>query len=219
MKNSNKIFLGVAAVAAFLLAKKSGKISGVGACRTRRIGAVEMVHPSVYVGTYEKYNNGSLFGEWVDLTRFDTYADFMRYIRKLHKDERDPEFMMQDFEGYPESLYYESGMSEKTFNAIKEYWDAFGGDDVKRQAYEVYASWMGSDASVEDFEDRYYGTWDSESDYIDEMIENGAIDPARWAEEEGTWVYDHDAMWRYLNTGGDAESARTDYGVAIFDPR
>lgn len=193
--------------------------AGVGGCKkTRRIGAIEMTHPSVYVGTYKKYNNGSLFGEWVDLTQFATYNDFMRYIRKLHKDERDPEFMMQDFEGYPREWYYESGMDEDTFNKIKEYWEAFDGDDVKKQAYEAWVDYVGRDANVEEFEEKYYGTYDSESDYIDEMIAEGVLDPKYMIENWGDWVLDHDAIWRYLDTGGDLMSVGTDYGVAIFNP-
>ena len=208
--------------AAVLCVKPVRKALGIsGTKRTRRIGAVEMTHPAVYVGTYKKYNNGSLFGEWVDLTKFATYEDFMRYFRKLHKDERDPEFMMQDFEGYPRSLYYESGMDEDTFYKIKEYWDAFDGDDVMRAAYEAYIDYVGDadEISVDKFQEKYMGTFDSEYDYIDEMIEEGVIDPARWAKTEGTWIYDHDAIWRYLDTDGDAMSVSTDYGVAIFNPR
>ena len=212
------LFLALGAVA--LCVKPVRKALGIGGTkRTRRIGAVEMTHPAVYVGTYKKYNNGSLFGEWVDLTKFATYEDFMRYIRRLHKDERDPEFMMQDFEGYPESWYYESGMSKETFDKIKEYWDAFDGDDVKRQAYEAFAENWGDGATVEEFENRYYGTWDSEYDYVDDMIESGAIDPIQWAKKEGTWIYDHDAIWRYLDTGGDVQAYSTDYGLAIINPR
>lgn len=219
-------YVQLAALAAGALAlsrswKKSGT-SGVGGCRrTRRIGEVEMTHPAVYVGTYRKYNNGSLFGEWVDLTKFDTYEDFMRYIRKLHKDERDPEFMMQDFEGYPESWYYESGMSKDTFNKIKEYWEAFDGDDVKKQAYEQFVRYWGVDDgnTVEDFNNRYLGTWDSEYDYVDEMIEQGVLDPKWMIDKWGSWVLDHDAIWRYLDTSGDVQSLGTDYGVAIINPR
>lgn len=219
MKQGSKIALLAAAGVAALLLKKKQPVSGVGAAKkTRRIGTVEMTHPAVYVGTYAKYNNGSLFGEWVDLTKFDTYEAFMRYIRNLHKDERDPEFMMQDFEGYPESWYYESGMDKATFNKIKEYWNAFDGDDVKKQAYEAYAADLGDKATVEDFEQRYNGTYDSEYDYVDEMIEQGVINPDAWAKKYGTWVYDHEAIWRYLDTDGSVKSYRTDYGDAIIYP-
>ena len=210
----------IALGAALLCVKPIRKAVGIGTVRhTKRIGTVEMVHPAVYVGTYKKYNNGSLYGEWVDLTKFDTYEDFMRYIRRLHKDERDPEFMMQDFEGYPREWYYESGMSKETFNKIKEYWEAFDGDDVKKQAFEAWTDYAGRDASIEELEEKYLGTYDSEYDYIDEMMEQGVLDPQWMAKKWGTWVFDHDAIWRYLDTGGDAMSVNTDYGVAIFNPR
>lgn len=208
-------------IVAALCLKPVRKALGVGGTkkRTRRIGAVEMTHPAVYVGTYKKYNNGSLFGEWVDLTKFATYEDFMRYIRKLHKDERDPEFMMQDFEGYPREWYYEGGMSKETFDKIREYWDAFDGDDVKRAAYEAYVDYMGDDATVESFEENYYGTFSSEYDYIDEMIEEGVLSPEYMIKNWGSWVLDREAIWRYLDTSGDVTSATTDYGVVVFSPR
>ena len=33
--------------------------------------------PAVYVGTYHKYNCGSIFGKWFDLTEFDGREDFV----------------------------------------------------------------------------------------------------------------------------------------------
>lgn len=217
MKTGNKIALAFGAVAAFLFAKKNNKVSGVGACKkTRRVGYVGEGKPAVFVSTYGKYLNGSLKGEWVDLTKFDTYDEFMRYLRELHSDERDPEFMMQDFEGYPSSWYYEGGMDRETFNKIKDYYNAFADDDEKRQAFEAYAGYFGDEASVEDFEDRYLGTHEDEYSYIDELIENGAIDPQELVKKEGTWVIDHDALWRYYVNSGDIHGERTDYGLAVW---
>ena len=54
-------------------------------------------NPAVYVGTYHKYNCGSLYGMWVDLTSFLDYDDFMEFCHLLHIDEEDPEFMYQDY--------------------------------------------------------------------------------------------------------------------------
>lgn len=54
----------------------------------------------VYCGTYGKYNDGSLYGEWIRLDDYSTFEDFMEYIRELHKDEEDPEFMFQDVEDF-----------------------------------------------------------------------------------------------------------------------
>ena len=49
--------------------------------------------PMVYVGTYAKYNNGSLEGERVNLSDFSDKDDFIEYCLELHSDEEEPELM------------------------------------------------------------------------------------------------------------------------------
>lgn len=57
--------------------------------------------PSVYVGIYSKYNDGSLCGLWIDLSRFNSYDDFIDFCKAIHADEEDPELMARDYEGFP----------------------------------------------------------------------------------------------------------------------
>lgn len=52
----------------------------------------------LYVGTYVKYNRGSIAGGWLDLDKFANKEEFLKACRCLHKGERDPEFMFQDVE-------------------------------------------------------------------------------------------------------------------------
>ena len=66
---------------------------------------------SVYVGTYGKYNNGSLFGAWLDLSDYADKEEFYEACRELHKDEEDAEFMFQDYENIPENLISESHLA------------------------------------------------------------------------------------------------------------
>ena len=73
----------------------------------------------VYVGTYNAYNNGSLRGGWLDLADYPKYSDFLAACRKLHKNERDPEFMIQDSEGFPDGLDCLEWLSEQDFNDVK----------------------------------------------------------------------------------------------------
>ena len=93
-------------------------------------------NPALYVGTYKKYNNGSLFGEWVKINDFTDASEFMDYITQLHKDEDDPEFMAQDYEDLPKCLYSESlgideveaiyefmELDERERAIVGEYWD------------------------------------------------------------------------------------------------
>ena len=49
----------------------------------------------VYVGTYAKYNNGSIAGEWINITDM-SQDEYQEAIQELHKDEDDPEYMIQD---------------------------------------------------------------------------------------------------------------------------
>lgn len=74
--------------------------------------------PQVYVGTYRKYNNGNLDGGWITLTDYPSYAAFMEACFKLHKDEHDPELMIQDCSDMPDGLSVMDSISEQEFNDI-----------------------------------------------------------------------------------------------------
>lgn len=123
--------------------------------------------PAVYVGTYRKYNNGSLFGAWLDLAKFDDYDDFIDICRQLHADEEDPEFMYQDYEGYPRTLYSESCMDEDTFDKIIEYYTL---SDDEQEALENYAA-LGNEYDLDRFHEAYCGKWDSEEAFAEHLIE------------------------------------------------
>lgn len=73
----------------------------------------------VYVGTYAKYNSGSLAGAWINLDDCADYSEFLAKCRATHKDERDPEFMIQDAEAFPDGLSCMEWLSEAEFNDVK----------------------------------------------------------------------------------------------------
>lgn len=75
--------------------------------------------PAVYVGTYHKYNCGSIFGKWFDLTEFDGREDFYEACKALHADEWDAEFMFQDWEGIPSKFASESSIDWDFIAAYK----------------------------------------------------------------------------------------------------
>lgn len=82
--------------------------------------------PSVYVGTYGKYNSGSLKGEWVDLTNFNSKEEFLQYCRQLHSDEPDAELMFQDYEYIPEIFINESYIDERFWDYLND--DSYDND-------------------------------------------------------------------------------------------
>ncbi|WP_336963208.1 antirestriction protein ArdA [Chryseobacterium contaminans] len=68
---------------------------------------------SIYVGTYAKYNKGSLYGKWLNLGDYSDYEDLLKAMRELHGDEDDPEFMLQDHENC--ELFEKLGLIGETF--------------------------------------------------------------------------------------------------------
>ena len=78
-----------------------------------------MKNPRIYVGTWAKYNAGSLSGEWLALKDYDNYSELCEVMRAIHEDEIDPEPMIQDCEDFPEGFSVVSGsLSEEEYNDI-----------------------------------------------------------------------------------------------------
>ena len=82
----------------------------------------ENTNPQVYVGTWKKYNEGNLKGEWVDLTQFASYDEFLKKCKSIHKGERDPEFMIQDYQYFPDGLNCGDWLCENDFNDVINAW-------------------------------------------------------------------------------------------------
>ena len=136
---------------------------------------VTLSEARVYVGTYNKYNNGSLFGKWLDLSDYSDKDEFLEACRELHKDDQDSEFMFQDYENIPEAFISESWLSEKFFevrDAIEKL------SETQQEAFFVWCDHHNHDINEEDvenlisfFEDDYQGEYKDEEDYAYEIVE------------------------------------------------
>ena len=133
------------------------------------------IRDRIYVGTYAKYNAGSLFGKWFNLSDFTDKDEFMEACKKLHKDEDDPEFMFQDRENIPEELVSESWISEKFFELRDKVEDM---DATEQEAFSIWLDYESRDLSKDDaddlvkkFKDDYIGKYDEEEDYAREVVE------------------------------------------------
>ena len=150
-------------------------------------------HPRIYVGTYAKYNDGSIDGEWIDLSRFDTYDEFVDYCRELHKDEKDPEFMVQDYENFPRKWYHESGLpTESEFDKINEYYLM---DDTEKDAYEAFVNYTDND-DIDDFHEAYQGQFNSASDFAYDLVDSLGWDGI--GSDNIDMYFDYDAFGRDL---------------------
>lgn len=135
---------------------------------------INIADATIYVGTYKKYNEGSLYGDYLKLSDYASKEDFYKTCRKLHKDEQEPEYMFQDFEDIPRSLIAESWLSDRFF----EVRDAIENIIEKQKPFLIWCNNGHRDLSQEDiddligdFENDYIGHYDSEEDYVRELIE------------------------------------------------
>ena len=122
--------------------------------------------PSVYVGTYGKYNEGSLCGLWIDLSSFNDYDEFINFCKAIYADEEDPELMAQDYEGFPRQWYNEGFMSEDDFDNILEY-----SDMCDKHGSDAVDDYMEFHNTLDNFEEAYCGEWDSEEDFARHIVE------------------------------------------------
>ena len=108
----------------------------------------------IYVGTYGKYNSGSIEGAWIDVTELDK-DEFYSKCKELHRDEEDPEFHFQDWECIDllEDFISEGG-TDKEFWELKEQIKDLSDEQI--EALTAYQNLFGT-IDVQDFEDRYYG--------------------------------------------------------------
>ncbi|EDT6893033.1 antirestriction protein ArdA [Salmonella enterica subsp. enterica] len=125
--------------------------------------------PAVYVGTYHKYNCGSIFGKWFDLTEFDGREDFYEACQALHADEWDAEFMFQDWEGIPSQFVSECSIDWNFIAAYKR-----AEEEGREAAFIAWAEYTG-ECDYDAFDDAYRGEAESEEDFVREMVEDNGL--------------------------------------------
>lgn len=150
----------------------------------------------IYVGTYEKYNRGSLAGEWVKLGDFSSIEEFYSYCKELHKDENDPEYMFQDFEA-PEFMW---GLINEGYISPDIYEIAGKLDEVDIDMIAAYVDATGEPLSlevIEKAEDRFYGYFENDYDLgFDYAEASGIIDSIP---ENLRFYFDFDKLGRDLS--------------------
>jgi antirestriction protein len=125
---------------------------------------------AIYVGTYKKYNSGSIKGSWLELENYGNKVDFIQACLKVHADEADPELMFQDWEDIPAQYISESHIDEKV-------WAWLSLDEAERQVVRAYLDEIDHQAATEDILDSYLGDYDSEEDWaIDFWNQTGMTD-------------------------------------------
>nr|WP_228407990.1 antirestriction protein ArdA [Chryseobacterium sp. CBTAP 102] len=154
----------------------------------------------IYVGTYSKYNSGSIYGEWLQLSNYSSYDELLEAMRELHQDEQDPEFMIQDYECseffIKQKLISESHLSTHIYEIAEQ----INSSDYDFEVIEAYAECMSYyHKDVEDLlhnlSDSYFGQYNSDEDFAQDILEQDGSIP----ENLPSYIYiDWEATARHL---------------------
>jgi antirestriction protein len=143
----------------------------------------------VYVGTYAKYNSGSINGAWLDCDDYAGIDDFIEACQALHSDEHDPELMFQDYEGFPAAYYNESSIAE-------ELWGWLALNDDERELIAAYQHCFDDTGTIEQARDAFMGTANSERDFAEQRVDDsGLLDQIP---EHLRYYFDYEAYARDL---------------------
>jgi antirestriction protein len=161
----------------------------------------------VYVGTYAKYNSGSIAGKWLDLEDYSDKAEFHEACAELHKDEADPEFMFQDWEGIPKGMISESHIDDEAFELAAM-------DEDDRELLTVYREHINQEGDLDAARDAFHGKHDSERDFAETFWdETGELEGLP---DHLTRYIDWEAVARDMRLGGDFSFVRIDGDVWVF---
>lgn len=145
----------------------------------------------IYVGTYRKYNSGSIAGKWFDLEDYACKQDFEEACQEFHGP-GEHEFMFQDHEGIPPCLIGESYVDP----AVWELMDFDGDMDAALAYCNCFDKW-----DEDDFNDRYRGEYESWRTLAEEILD----DTGQLGEipESLRYYFDYEAYGRDLRLSGD----------------
>jgi antirestriction protein len=163
--------------------------------------------PRVYVGTYAKYNSGSIEGAWLNLDDYADHDDFIEACKAIHADEADPELMFQDFECFPEEFYAESSIDP-------EVWDWIELSEEDQLLVELLSKHQCQKVTVDEARDAFQGIYDREIDWAYDQIEIGGY--LSDVDEFVSRYFDYEAYLHDAELSGDVTFIRHNGSVYAF---
>lgn len=153
---------------------------------------------AVYVGTYAKYNSGSIAGKWLKLADYANKAEFLKACYEVHKDEEDPELMFQDYENVPSWMISESSIDAEIWSLEPEKETGKQTTEQKRALLEKCGCkgdldyWAKSAALIVETDGRFF-------DIPKPSIETDFCHPDE-PEEEARAFYEYARTWKYFHS-------------------
>lgn len=164
--------------------------------------------PKVYVGTYAKYNAGSLDGKWLSLDDYTDKDEFEAACQELHGP-GEHEFMFQDTENIPSRFISESRIDPEVWS------DWVFLDDEDRNMFEAYLDCVDSAGTLDQARESFAGNFDSRADWAAEYW--GDTGMLQGVHENLQNYIDYDAFARDCKLDGSVVFAETYNEVWVFN--
>ena len=173
---------------------------------------IDTTERRIYVACLASYNNGRLFGKWIDAEQDaeDIHAEVAAMLAASPEPGAE-EWAIHDYEGFHGLRLGES----ESFERVAELAALLS---EHGPAYAAYVEWVGEDyATPAGFEEAYLGNWDSEQAYAENFLEDiGAIP------DDNSLIsryFDYAAFTRDLFMGDcvSIDATGADTGVYVFD--
>lgn len=126
--------------------------------------------PQIYVADLQAYNNGKLVGQWFNLLDYNDADELMEAIQDMLKESGGEEYAVHDYENLPRSMYSEY-MGEKDFEEIYQMIDLARDKDLPLEVVMEVVNDYGENAV-----DEFYGVYDSEEDFAEQMVDDLGIE-------------------------------------------
>jgi antirestriction protein len=119
--------------------------------------------PRIYVACLSAYNNGKLHGEWIDCDQDadDIWAEINKMLAQSPEPDAE-EWAIHCYENW-------QGIEISEHESIERIAELAQLLEEHGQAYAVYYQHYASDATSEDFQDRYIGKYEDEEDFVYQM--------------------------------------------------
>ena len=153
------------------------------------------VNPSLYVTTYHKYASDNTKGKWVDLTDFDGSDEFHEHCAKIHDDEREPEYMFVDFEGFPQDFYHESGIDPRL-------WDFVAMNTDQQETVDAFCKKKDAPEEIEDVLDCCVGVYASKREWAEQQVGDKLTGILATYFDWNSYIRDQEHYFTFVEIGG-----------------
>lgn len=130
---------------------------------------------AIYCGTYAKYNSGSIEGAWLNLSDYQSYDELLTAMKKLHKDEKYPEFHFQDYECdnffINQNLVCEGYLSREIYDIADKIDNSSLDIEIIGSFVDCFGQYTDVDELISSAEENYYGCYDSDEDFAENLLQ------------------------------------------------